>query len=112
MNLFYGILTGIIAQAITFCQLQGSAKWGWYEKYPILILLLGIPSSYFFIKSTHSIIEVYNGEIWPSRLLGFGTGIITFYVMSYLLFHESITLKTIICLILSFAIVAIQLYWR
>jgi multidrug transporter EmrE-like cation transporter len=112
MKLFYGILAGFIAQVITYFQLQGSAKWGWYKKYPVLMVLLGIPISFFFIKSVHSIVEAYNGEIWPSRLLGFGIGIITFYIMSYFLFNEAITLKTFVCLMLSFAIIFIQLYWR
>jgi multidrug transporter EmrE-like cation transporter len=112
MNLFYGILAGVVAQVITFYQLQGSAKWGWYDKYPILMLSLGVPISYFFIKSVHNIIEAYNGEIWPSRLLGFGIGIIVFYTMSYLLFKESVTLKTLVCLLLSCTIIFIQLYWK
>lgn len=112
MNLFYGILAGILAQVISFLQYQGSAKWGWYEKYPIPLLLLGIPTSYLFIKSVHSVIEAYDGEMWPSRLIGFGIGAIVFYIMSYFLFDESITLKTVICLILSFSIIAIQIFWR
>lgn len=112
MNLFYGMLAGVFAQIITFLQLQGSAKWGWYNKYPVLMLLLGLPISYLFIKSVENIIIAYNGEIWPSRLIGFGIGIIVFYLMSYFMFNESITLKTFVCLFLSVCIILIQLFWK
>jgi len=106
------MLAGVFAQIITFLQLQGSAKWGWYNKYPVLMLLLGLPISYLFIKSVENIIIAYNGEIWPSRLIGFGIGIIVFYLMSYFMFNESITLKTFVCLFLSVCIILIQLFWK
>ena len=76
------------------------------------MLLLGLPISYLFIKSVENIIIAYNGEIWPSRLIGFGIGIIVFYLMSYFMFNESITLKTFVCLFLSVCIILIQLFWK
>jgi len=112
MRLIYGIIYGLIAQAMTFLQLQGNIRYGWFEKYPILLLAGSIPISYCYIRSVEHIVAAYGGEIWPSRLIGFGIGVIVFSLMSWLLFGETFTLKTIICLILAAAIVAIQVLWR
>jgi hypothetical protein len=112
MNMFYGIVMAVFAQALTFLQLQGSAKWGWYQKYPIPMLLLAIPISWLFIKSVDIFVTEYGGEIWPSRLIGFGVGIVTFYFMSYYVFNESVSLKTAVCLVLSVSIILIQLFWK
>jgi hypothetical protein len=112
MNLFYATILAVIAQALTFLQLQGSAKWGWYEKYPIPVLLLSVPISWCFIKSVNAYVHAYGGEIWPSRLIGFGIGVITFTLMSILIFNETMSSKTLICLFLSVAIILIQVYWK
>jgi hypothetical protein len=112
MDLFIGILYGILAQILTFVQLQGNIKWGLLEKYPVLTLLSSVPLSYLFLKSVENIVKSFNGEIWPSRLIGFSIGIIVFALMSYLIFKEPINLKTIICLLLGMTILAIQILWR
>lgn len=112
MDLIIGILYGILAQILTFLQLQGNIKWGFLQKYPILTLLSSIPLSYMFLKSVEHIVKSFNGEIWPSRLIGFSIGIIVFALMSYLIFKEPISLKTVICLILGMVILAIQILWR
>lgn len=112
MNLVYGILLAIVAQILTFLQLQGSAKWGWYDRHPFLVVIASIPISWLFIKSVNIFVEEYNGEIWPSRLFGFGIGIIVFYLMSVYIFNESLTPKTFLCLLLSLCIILIQLFWK
>ena len=54
----------------------------------------------------------YDGELWPSRLIGFGIGTIIFTILSYIFFKEPLSTKTLVCLGLSFAIVAIQIFWK
>jgi hypothetical protein len=51
----------------------------------------------------------YFGQFWNIRLVGFGMGTIVFGIMTWLLQNEIPTLKTIICLMLAFAIVLIQI---
>lgn len=109
--LLEGAMYGTLAQIITFLQLQGNIKWGWYAKYPVLVLLASVPISILFIKSVEKFVAAFNGEIWPSRLIGFGIGIIVFYLMSYLLFNEPVTTKTFVCLILATAIIGVQVFW-
>ena len=112
MDIALGIFYGFIAQIVTFLQLQGGIKYGWYQKYPIIILAVAIPASWLFIKSIEHLVAAYNGEMWPSRLIGFAVGIIVFGSMSYLLFNEAITQKTTVCLLLAAIILGIQIFWK
>lgn len=107
-----GAIYGLIAQIITFIQLQGNIKWGLLSKYPILTLLASIPMAYLFMKSVEHFVKAYGGEIWPSRLIGFAIGIIVFTLMSIIMFKEPISAKTLVCLILSCAILGVQIFWK
>ena len=112
MNLFYGMLYGVIAQILTFLQLQGNIKYGWFQKYPVIMLLAAMPISYLFIKSVEFLVKAYDGQMWPSRLIGFGIGAIIFTLMSWWLFKEPFGLKTAVCMILATAILLIQIFWK
>jgi hypothetical protein len=111
-RLLFGIIFGILGQVFSFMQLQGSIKYGWYQKYPILILLSSIPAAWFYIKSVEHLVYWGDGELWPSRLIGFGIGIIVFVILSLILFKEPITLKTLICLMLAVSILLVQMFWK
>ncbi len=102
----------ILGQIGSFMQLQGAIKYGWYEKYMWVILLSSIPVSYLYIVAVRMYVDGFNGQIWPSRLIGFALGIMVFTGMSIGLFKEHMTLKTVVCLSLSFLIVLIQLFWK
>ena len=112
MGLIKGILWGLLGQIFSFMQLQGSVKYGWYQKYPIIILLLSIPSMWFYLNSVSNLVEWGGGQLWPSRLIGFGIGITVFVTLSIILFKEPITLKTLLCLGLAAAILGIQIFWK
>lgn len=108
MNLLIGMMYGLIAQVLTFLQLQGNIKYNLMQNYPITTMLMSMPISLCYIKSVEYIVKHYDGQIWPSRIIGFGVGIVVFTLMSVLLFKEPLNLKTIICLVLSIAIILIQ----
>ena len=111
-KIFLGIIFGLMGQVGTFMQLQGSYKYGWYEKYPIIIILASIPSGWLFLKSVQHFVNAFGGEIWPSRLIGYGIGVVIFTLMSYYLFKEPLNVKTLVCLGLSVAIILIQILWK
>jgi len=111
-KLLMGFVYGLLAQILTFLQLQGGTKYGWFIKYPIITVLASIPMGWLFLKSVENLVGYFDGEIWPSRLIGFGIGIIVFGLMSYYMFKEPINLKTAICLILAIMILAIQIFWK
>lgn len=111
-KLLLGTLYGVIGQIMSFMQLQGNVKYGWFTKYPILVLLSAIPSTWFYIKSVDNLVAWGGGQLWPSRLIGFGIGIIIFVTLSMILFKEPLTIKTIVCLILAASILCIQIFWK
>lgn len=112
MKLLYGILFGLIAQILTFLQLQGQMKYDWFKNHPILMAFVGVPISYLFMMSVKNMVSAYDGQMWPSRLIGFGIGVIVFTIMSYWLFKEPLTLKTLTCLSLGVCIILIQILWK
>ena len=112
MNLLKGMLFGFVAQVLTFFQLQGQLKIEWFKNHPILMAFAGVPISLLFMHSVRNMVIAYDGQIWPSRLIGFGIGVIVFTIMSNLLFKEPLTLKTLVCLGLGVCIILIQLFWK
>ena len=112
MKILYGILLGTLAQILTFVQLQGQLKIEWFKNHPILTAFLGVPISYVFMASVRNFVEAYDGAIWPSRLIGFGIGVVVFTFMSHYIFREPLTTKTLTCLGLAFIIILLQLFWK
>ena len=111
-KLFIGVVFGILAQTLTFFQLQGQLKYDWFKNHYWLVVLMGIPVSMLFMYSVKNMVTAYGGEMWPSRLIGFSIGAIVFTYFSWSLFGEPLTMKTIICLILSFSILGVQLFMK
>ena len=112
VRILTGIAWGIIAQILTFLQLQGQLKYTFFKNNPLLVACLGIPISLMFMQSVKNFVLAYEGQIWPSRLIGFGIGVIVFTIMSHYLFREPITVKTLICLFFGVCIILVQLFWR
>jgi multidrug transporter EmrE-like cation transporter len=112
MKLLIGILWGLMAQIVTFLQLQGQLRYTFLKENLWFTLLMGIPISFMFMQSVKNIVLAFGGEIWPSRLIGFGIGVIVFTLMSSLLFKEPFTTKTGICLTLALLIILTQLFWK
>jgi hypothetical protein len=111
-SLLIGILFGFMAQVGTFFQLQGQLKYQWFKDHYWLLVLMGIPISMLFMFSVKNMVIAFDGQLWPSRLIGFSIGAIVFTWLSWLIFKEPLTLKTIICLTLAMGILIIQLFWK
>jgi hypothetical protein len=112
MNLLKGFIYGLLAQIFTFLQLQGQIKIEWFKNNIFLVACMGIPISLLFMYSVRYFVEAYDGQIWPSRLIGFGIGVIVFTAMSHYMFKEPITPKTLACLGLGVCIILIQILWK
>jgi len=110
MKLLIGIGVGILAQLLTFLQLQGRWKFPWMKEHPHIVVWLGIPISYLFMYSVQCMVEHFGGQLWPSRLIGFAIGTVVFTFMSISWFSEPISMKTGICLFLSICILCVQLF--
>jgi len=112
MEIIYGIMYGLLGQVGSFMQLQGAMKLGWFPKYFWPVLLMSVPLSWLYIKSVEHFLAAFDGQLWPSRLIGFGLGIVVFSIMSHYLFKEPFTPKTIVCIGLGLIIIAIQVIWK
>lgn len=111
MKIVYALLLSIVAQVISFIQLQGQMAWKFPKENPYVMMLLGLPISLIFIKTTKVFNEAFEAN-WPGRLIGFGLGVIIFTIMSWLVFREHPTPKTMVCLGLAFLIVTLQIFWK
>jgi len=112
MNIFKGILYNVIAQVFTFLQLQGQLKYDFLKNNIWLVAIMGVPLSLLYILSVRHLVAAYNGQLWPSRLIGFGTGVIIFTIMSHFMFKEPLTAKTLTCLGLGICIILTQIFWK
>lgn len=111
MKVIYALLLGAIGQVLSFIQLQTQTIWKFPKDNPLVMMLLGLPISLIFIYSTKMMNEHFQAS-WPGRLIGFGVGVIIFTIMSWLLFKEHPTPKTLVCLGLAFTIVTLQIFWK
>lgn len=112
MKFLIGFGFGVLAQICTFVQLQGQFRWEWFKQHPLTISLMGIPISLLYLGSVKYLVEYFDGQLWPSRLMGFSIGAMVFSYMAHSWFQEPFTLKTGICLFLAFCIMMIQLFWK
>jgi hypothetical protein len=112
MNLLIGVLLTIFGQILVFLQIQGSIRYPLFQENKILVLIMGIPVTWIFIESVKYIVKWSDGEIWPSRIFSFSIGVIVFAIMSNLLFNETVSLKTGVCIFLSIIILSIQILWK
>jgi hypothetical protein len=87
--------------------------WPWFKKNPVLIAIIGGSTiSYIFIRATQLIAEHYDGQLWPGRFIGFTMGMVSFSFLTYFMMDEALNTKTLICLILSFIIICVQIFWK
>ncbi len=103
---------GLLGQVGSFMQLQGAMKLGWYPKYFWPVLFMSVPLSWLYIKSVEHFVAAFDGQLWPSRLIGFGLGIVVFSIMSHYLFKEPFSPKTLVCIGLGLTIIALQILWK
>ena len=112
-KLVAGILCFAFGQILIWYQTNGQFVWKWADEHPgWMAAIFSFPVSYSFIYGTKFIVEHFNGELWPGRLLGFGIGAICFGVLTYYYMSEGITAKTAVCLILAATLILVQILWK
>lgn len=110
--LLAGFIYFVVSQIIIWFQSHLQFFSDWSKSNPILIAIPGILVSYFSILATKHLADAFNGEVWPSRLIGFGIGIILFSGLTWSILGEALTWKSITCVILAFVILLIQIFWK
>ncbi len=107
-----GTLLFLLGQTLVFYQINGQFLSTWMKDHPIAVSFLGVPISYTYIYATQYLVEAFNGDMWPQRLIGFSMGMIAFAFLTWIHLNQAITLKTAVTLALATAIVVIQIVWK
>lgn len=103
----------ILGQSLIWIQTNGQFVWPWFKRNPLPVsIIFGSIISYILIFATRYVVEYFDGELWPSRFIGFSTGIVTFSILTYVFLGEGLTTKTLVSLALSLCLIAVQLFWK
>jgi hypothetical protein len=112
-GLILGSLLFMLGQSLIWIQTNGQFVWPWFKRNPWPVaIVMGSIISYILIKATGLVVGHFDGALWPSRFIGFSTGIITFAALTYLFLGEGINMKTTISLALAFGIICVQLFMK
>ena len=112
-ELIYGALLFFAGQTLIWFQSNLQFLNTWAKEHPfVMSCIFSIPISYMFIKATAFVVEYFNGDLWPGRLIGFATGMVSFAILSYVFMGEGITAKTGVSLVLAFTLVCVQVFWK
>lgn len=107
------MLLFLAGQTLIWFQTNGQFISEWAKKNPLILSIVGGTAiSYMFIKATALIAGYYDGALWPGRFIGFSMGITSFAFLTWYFLGEGINMKTTISLILAFALISVQLFWK
>lgn len=112
-ELLIGVVLFFVAQSMAWYQTNGQFVNEWVKNHPIIVsALFGIPVGMGYIYGTSYIVQAFDGYLWPVRIMGFVTGIVSFTALTYLHLKEGITIKTGVILCLATVIVILQVFWK
>ena len=102
-----------IAQSLSWYQTNGQFINQWVKDNPLIVAaVMGVPIGMGYIYGTAYIVNAFEGYLWPARLLGFATGILSFTALTYIHMKEGINIKTAVILLLALSIIIIQVFWK
>ena len=111
-SLLTGLALFFITHIIIWFQVNGQFIWPWAKDHPWTLALLGFPISYILIIATKFIVDGFDGQLWPGRLVGFGSGMIVMAVLTWWMLGEGLNTKTLVSLILATGLVCVQVFWK
>lgn len=112
-SLIIGLGLFLVAQSLAWFQTNGQFISTWVKDHPILVSgLMGIPVGASYIYGTTYIVEYFNGQLWPARIVAFATGIFSFYLLTLIFMKEGINIKTGTILMLASMIIILQVFWK
>ena len=112
-KILFACLLFTIGQLFGWFHLNSQFVWEWWKDKPLLALMVfSFPAGLcFWVGIQMAYAEM--GEVWGPRFLIFCLSYFTFPILTWHFLGESMfTLKTMICVFLSFMIMSIQLFWK
>ena len=112
LNLFYScVLFSALHTLVWFSANSQFISDEWKAKSMMIMLLVAVPISACAYYATRLAYEPLGESVWGARFLGFGVSYLVFPILTYVLLGESMfTTKTMLCVILSFLIIGIQIW--
>ena len=108
-----GIFLFALANVLAWFQFNSQFVWKWFENKPLITnVIFAMPMGICFWYAVKYTVED-TGQLWSSKLVGFGVSNIVFAVLTYAIMKESmLTPKTMMCLTLGTMIILIQIFWK
>lgn len=103
-----------LGYTLSWFQTYSQVAWEFWSDKPLLsALIYAIPTSLLFWYGTKLGYDFFNKEAWTVRLIMFAVSYLVFPILTHCFIGETMfTGKTITCVLLSFLIVLIQIFWR
>tara|TARA_R110000824_G_scaffold287986_2_gene476008 strand:+ start:312 stop:653 length:342 start_codon:yes stop_codon:yes gene_type:complete len=113
MSYLWGTLFFTVGNILAWFQFNSQFVWPWWQNRPVLSnVIFAIPMGICFWYAVKNVV-LASGELWTSKLVGFGVSNFVFAIMTYIFLKESIfTTKTMMCLFLASLIIVIQIFWK
>ena len=101
----------VMAHILSWFQLNMQFMNPWWKNRGILaVLIFGIPCGLMFWYGWKYTTDAFGRSLWSARFISFGLSYLTFPIMTHYFLGESMfTSKTMICAMLSFLIIFVQI---
>tara|TARA_Y100000310_G_C20622610_1_gene784174 strand:+ start:1108 stop:1455 length:348 start_codon:yes stop_codon:yes gene_type:complete len=109
-RLIFSTILFFIGNIIIWYQVNSQFVWKWWENKSILaVLAFGIPAGFCFYYGWTFAVREFN-SLWSARLYAYALSYSAFPIMTWIYLDESpFKMKTIICILLSLMIIAVQI---
>jgi hypothetical protein len=112
-QLIQGLGLMVLGQIMVWFQTNAQFLWPKAKDHTLAISMTGgVIISYMFIIGVGKIASAYDGEVWATRIIPSAIGTVVFALLTWLLLNQGMSAKTITCLVLSFTIIFIQIFWK
>jgi len=113
VNLFIACVLYSLGHTLNWFAMHSQFVWQWWEGklFPAAITF-GLPGVFCFVWGTTFAFKAME-ELWGPRFLGFSMSFFVFPLLTWYFMNESMfTVKTMLCILLSFSILAVQIFWK
>ena len=111
-NIYLALACFIAGHTLAWFQLNSQFIWEYWKTRPVLaICIYSLPVGLLFWMGARYV-YAETGDLWTGRFLAFASSYMVFPLLTWWLHNESpFTAKTMLCVALSFIIIAVQLLW-
>lgn len=112
-QLLYGVLLFTLLHVSVWWSTNAQFIEGWTSRQAMLLCFaLSIPTTALAFAASRLTYDALGGQLWSVRFVGFGLSYLVFPVLTWWFLGESMfTVKTMLCVFLSFLIIYIQIWW-